>query len=103
MEQFVSFIDTVGFPICVAIVVLLFLFKMFTSIRDDSRNREELYFEQMGKFDQSITTLNSTMQDMSETMRQQSNELKSVVERIESVDDKVDVLSTKVEYLEKKA
>lgn len=103
MEQFVGFIDSVGFPICVAIVVLLFLFKVFMNIRDDSRNREERYFEQMGKFDNSISTLNNTMQDMSDTMKQQSAELKAVVDRIEKVDDKVDSLSTKVEYLEKKS
>lgn len=96
MEQFVGYIESLGFPIVVAGVMLLFIFKMFNLMREDSKVREERYFEQMGKFDGSINNLNSTMQDMSDTMKQQSAELKAVVDKVES-------LSLKVDYLEKKS
>lgn len=96
MEQVVSYVETLGFPIVVAGVVLVYMFKMFNQMREDSKVREERYFEQMGKFDNSINNLNGTMQDMSDNMKQQSAELKAVA-------DKVETLSVKVDYLEKKS
>ena len=103
MEQFVGYIESLGFPIVIAGVMLMFMFKMFNLMREDSKVREERYFEQMGKFDGSINNLNNTMQDMSETMKQQSAELKAVVDKVEKVTDKVESLSLKVDYLEKKS
>lgn len=91
-----SYVETLGFPIVVAGVVLVYMFKMFNQMREDSKVREERYFEQMGKFDNSINNLNGTMQDMSDNMKQQSAELKAVA-------DKVETLSVKVDYLEKKS
>lgn len=75
MNDLVSIINQLGFPIGVCLACFYFIYQTNKQVRDDAKNREELFFTRIGE-------ISKTLADVSKT-------LSLINERIEALEDKI--------------
>lgn len=61
MESIVQTIESVGFPIAVAVASAMAIYKTQQQNREDSNKREERMFEQLNEFGKSLNNFNETL------------------------------------------
>jgi predicted nucleic-acid-binding protein len=72
VEAFTTAVQTLGFPIACVLGLAWFVFKMYTSsqeqyaqqikeIREDSKEREQIMYNQIEKFSETLNNFNSTL------------------------------------------
>lgn len=61
MDSIVQIVESVGFPITVAIASGIVIYKTQQQNREDSNKREERMFEQLNEFGKSLNNFNETL------------------------------------------
>ena len=61
MESIVQVVESVGFPIAVAVASAMGIYKTQQQNREDSNKREERMFEQLNEFGKSLNNFNETL------------------------------------------
>lgn len=68
MENAISLIQTLGFPIACCVFLCWFVYKYINRIMDENKTREDKYQEIIQEYGKNIATITSTLERMENKM-----------------------------------
>lgn len=88
MEQYISMITTVGFPIAACVAMGGFIWKVYNKMNDNNKDRENKLYETIGK-------QSSLMTDLANTNAKLAMVISEIKEDIETIKDELQDMNKK--------
>lgn len=81
MENAISLIQTLGFPIACCVFLCWFVYKYINRIMDENKTREDKYQEIIQEYGKNIATITSTLERMENKMEKFDDDLTEIKNR----------------------